>query len=337
MKPKAKTKGESKNLYLELFWNGIVNGFRAAIRNEKGINSIKYYRKKWDLDGHASTPEELRKQIENLFSKDVKNDHLLNVPESKKILINILSNVQNDQSQFWIFEPRLQSVESGVVFPRPVDTTIIDTLHGMDFLRDLRLKIMNPINLDYFLHWPLFFYYILTGDDKFMIKIKAFQFKPYRLFVVHDNEQPFWLIRSYGNANISLFHDFIKNNKSNLRALSRLLNNSNPTGRSLKELDILASSKTVIKNLDLAIMHEIKQGKNNSDYLSLLQKQAMRTGKVESSYELRDNPSLRKAKAAKNAVKTKKSRAKKLANDINRVEWVFGMQIEKLVNDINNS
>src|SRR3989344_232072 len=247
---------------------------------------------------------------------DLTDGGMILVPEWKERLIRILSNIDTLQDYSWIFEPRLFSREEVIIIP--ISHMAIDTLHKRTFLRRLRSDILNQLRLDYFLHWPLFFYYILTGDAKLAMSIGAFQFMPYRLFVIEDDYQESLLIKSYGNADSALLLDFVTANKEEIRKLNSLLNNPHASGRSLKEQVILMESKKVTKNRDLALMHESKNAVKNSDYLSALNKEGLRTGKVPSSYELKDNPLLKNIKPAMDRVKAYKSRAKKLSENITK-------------------
>lgn len=365
-----------KNKRLDIFWNRTHNAFLAAIQNEEVKKYIEEYRETWHLHGHASTTDELENQIRQMFLQDAglvngaefkdyggierngnevfiitkgmdgretrwslnnpfiitDGDKIL-VPENKQRLIHILSDKKRIEEYSWIFEPRLQVIESEIVYP--LSHILISILHKTDFLRRLSL-LLGRLNLDYFLHWPLFFYYILTGDPKFVLENVAFQFMPYRLFVVCDDHfHKSWLIKSYGNADIPLLQDFIKINKSKLKKLSEILNNPNTSGRSIKELNILMRSKEMKKNRDLALIFESPNIKKNSAYLDALRKEGLRTGKIPSSYELKNNPSFRKNKLAENRIKSYKSRAKKFVEKISQFEPP-NSEIGKLVDEINN-
>lgn len=204
---------------------------------------------------------------------------ILGVPESKMQLIKMLSDPSNKENS-WIFEQRFLINEEFWIYPNPHN--LITTLHESLFLDPLRTHILNRLKLDYFVFWPMFFYYALTDDINYVLQNVAFLPSPVKAFVVEDSDCLNLNLKIYGNCNFNEISSFINENKSDLNKLSRLLGNSNVSGGDIRDFYIYQTRKNK-KDIDaLAELNE--KGifkirgipKKDKSYAELIKEQALK-------------------------------------------------------------
>lgn len=278
--------------WLEAWWQKNINTFLYSIENPEVQKAIQEYRNFWLTGEVGTTPDELRRVIKRIFLKDCERgkdlskltygnglatrrgddyyvtskdgqretewklnnpfeifdgDEILK-PQTKMRLVNMLAS----PSEYgWLFEPRYSINEESIVYP-PSHTTIYN-LHKLTFLHTLDLHILGRYNLDYFVFWPMFFYYAITNDVNFVIRNVAFAIPPVKLFLVRDGEHEVLDFRLYGNCNFNEISDFIKSNKKKLGTLNKLMGPKSVTSGGIRDYHYYRAMKKHDGNVMKAI------------------------------------------------------------------------------------
>src|SRR3989344_2724730 len=349
----------TKKRWLRGWWQRNINTFLYATENPEIKNAINDYRKRWLTDETAKTPEDLEKILKRIFLKDAEsyrdlskltwrgvpmeregddyysspssknftrwklenpfyifNDNEILVPETKMRLTRWLADPLKNS---WLFDPRFALREETYVYPS--SHISISTLHNFGFLRPLDIHILGRLNLDYFVFWPMFFYYALTDDIDYVLDNASFLTYPIRAFLVDDGEHRNLVLRFYGDCNFNEMANFLKNNKKSFERLTKMLGNPAITGSNIKDFYMYKSkSDHGMSSLDAlgelgrnkVIKHEIKAPKdmNYKDYVA--------DAAIRRSGDLLGN----------------KSHAKKsLAKPLKRIDVAFS-QVKKEIDDL---
>ena len=253
------------------------------------------------------------------------------VPEAKMKLLTMLSNIHKEENQ-WILEPRLFIQENAIIYPP--SHILISTLHEFRFLDYVKFWILRRLNLDYFVFWPMFFFYALTDDIEYTIKNATVFIYPIQIFLVDENTfSPKYLVfRLYGDCNFNEIFNFIKDNKSKLNRLNKLMGNPNISARSLRDFYFYSSEKKP-KELSLELFGEDFTNKvEGNPYLKGL----LREAKKSKDPAYIGAPQLKEiTKEKENIIKVTKSLVKSEIETITKVDQ-FDPEIKKLIDEINN-
>ncbi|MGB2580621.1 MAG: hypothetical protein WBC83_02905 [Minisyncoccia bacterium] len=365
--------------WLEAWWQKNINTFLYAVENPDVQKAIQEYRNFWLTGEVGTTPNELKRIIQRIFLKDCErnkdlskltygnglairrgddyyviskdgqretewkisnpfeifnSDEILK-PQTKMRLVEMLAN----PSEYgWLFETRHSINEEVLVYPS--SHTTIYNLHKLTFLHTLDIHILGRYNLDYFVFWPMFFYYAITNDVNFVIKNVAFLHYPVKLFLVKDGEHEILEFRLYGNCNFNEISNFISDNKKKLDKLNRLMGPTAITssgirdyhyyrainkheGDGVKAIDELQKAKVIsLKVTD-------KETRNYSEYL----KQASLR---DSSYGTRNNNVKDAFSVELNQIRATASQVKKEVDSFSTYsKYSDSNEIEELIDDIN--
>lgn|SRR3989338_2786278 len=276
-----------------------------------------------------------RWKIENPFH--IFDDEIL-VPEWKMRLIRMMSDPNNEKN-VWLFDPRFSIREENIIYPS--SHIAISTLHKFGFLRTLDMHILGRLNLDYFVFWPMFFYYALTDDIDYVLKNASFLTYPIRAFLVDDGEHRNLVLRFYGDCNFNEMANFLKNNKKSFERLTKMLGNPAITGSNIKDFYMYKSkSDHGMSSLDAlgelgrnkVIKHEIKAPKdmNYKDYVA--------DAAIRRSGDLLGNKSHAKKSLAKplKRIDVAYSQVKKEIDDLSKHDkYKNDKEVEGLIDKIN--
>jgi hypothetical protein len=198
------------------------------------------------------------------------SDQLLR-PETKMRLIKMLANPSENS---WLFEPRYMINEE--IITHPSSHNFIHTLHSLHFLRPLDIHVLGRYNLDYFVFWPMFFYYAITDDIDYVLKNVSFLHYPVKLFLVKDGQHDTLQLRMYGDCNFNEISNFIIDNKTDLSKINKLMGVPGITSGEIRDYHIYKLSKKITKKVELIselikrkiLKNKIVQGaKQYKDYL----------------------------------------------------------------------
>ncbi len=222
-------------------------------------------------DGYTKVPlgstlqESTKWHLSNPFY--IFNDDQILKPEWKLRLTKMLANPKENS---WLFEPRFAINEAIIVHPS--SHMGIMTLHELSFLRPLDMHVLGRLNLDYFVFWPMFFYYALTDDMDYIIENVGFLTYPVKVFLVEDGEHKNLVFRFYGDCNFNEIQKFISENKVNFEKLTKLLGNPSVTGSGMKDFYMYktrqVSGDSLIAFSELGKRNVIKLPKKKPEQMS---------------------------------------------------------------------
>ena len=374
----------TKKRWLKNWWQKNINIFLYAIENDEIQKAIKEYRSYSLTNETAKNKEDLKRVLKRVFLKDVErhidltklkfgngiavregddysiicknggtetkwklsnpfeifDGDIILKPQTKLRLIEMLSDPANNG---WIFEQRYSIHEQ--TFSHPPTHNVIDTLHNLGFLRSLEMHILSHYNLDYFVFWPMFFYYALTDDVDFVINNVIFLNYPIKLFLVDEEDSQILKLRLYGDCNFEEIYGFIKSNKKKFNRLNKLMGNSSISSRDISDYYIYKTKKEFGKN-DINVIGELsrknvfKLNKNKSKRINPEKSYSdyLKTATIQDRGYQMNNESTRKAfKKEINRVRTVSSQVKKEIHSFNNYKKYQNYEeIKKIVDDINN-
>ncbi len=255
-------------------------------------------------------------------------------PEAKLELIELLSDPLHNS---WIFEPRYAINEETLVYP--TSHNIINTLHGLPFMRPLDINILGRYNLDYFIFWPMFFYYALTDDVEYVLKNVNFLHYPVKLFLIEDGWHEVLNFRLYGNCNFNEISNFIEDNKKELTKINKLMGVQEINSGEIRDYYIYKISNLINDKVEL-VVELIKQKllKNRSEnikvksYKEILKDAAFR----DKNYRNNSKETRESFRREISLVKVLISQVKREIKSFNKINKVKNLEeIRKLIDLIN--
>jgi len=253
-------------------------------------------------------------------------------PEAKIQLIEMLADPSKNS---WLFEPRYAINEETIVYPS--SHNLIGTLHSLHFLRVLNTQVLGRYNLDYFIFWPLFFYYAITNDINFVLKNVNFLHYPIKLFLVEDEWHKVLQFRLYGNCNFNEISNFMKDNKSSLSKINKLMGVTTVTSGEIRDYHIYKTAQKIENPIKLVvelIEKKLIKSTTNSpkNYKEYLKKASIRDG----NYRGNNHENRESFKKENNLIKTVLSQVKKEVASFSMLNKYKNIEeVEKLIDSVN--
>lgn len=256
----------------------------------------------------------------------------------KPELINRLANIHQGENT-WLFEQRFFINEHFSAYP--TSHHLITLLHNLTLLKYIHYHIINRLRVDYFVFWPMYFYYILTGNIDFVLNYTIPLMRPVQLFLVRDphTDYEFLSIKLFGDCSFHEIYNFIEDNKKNFIELNKLMGNRTVSARSLDDYEYYKRRTKQEDLINLASERAGKKDGNSQTKTGKSYEEIVRENAIRSLSNLGGN----KKKTAKKifpkelnrikvAVSTVKKEINEMTNDINLKDW---KKIHTLIDKIN--